>query len=99
MKLEIKIEKNVPMPARMEATLQYPFLASLEVGDSMLLPSKKVADRIQSAIYNYSKTFENGKFSSSIRKAEGNDFRVWKTLKRVQHNTVKIPANTSRFAI
>ena len=92
--VKITIEKNIAMPERhtMKSKTKYAFIADLEVGDSFVVPNKKIAGRITAAMYNYSVENEENKNGSSIRQQTDGTYRVWKTAKRLYKtaNAVKL---------
>jgi len=92
--IEITIEKNIAIPERhtTKNKTKYAFIADLEIGDSFVVPNKKIADRITAAMYNYSVENEENKNGSSIRQQTDGTYRVWKTAKRPYKNakTVKL---------
>lgn len=92
--VKITIEKNIAIPERhtMKNATKYAFIADLEVGDSFVVPNKKIAARITAAMYFYSREKEENKNGSSIRQQTDGTYRVWKTAKRSYKtaNTVKL---------
>jgi hypothetical protein len=73
MKLISKIDKDVPMPAKMADTLVWGF-DQLDVGDSFELPSD-LQDRCRSASGSYSRQHPGIRFA--IRK-ESDHYRCWR---------------------
>ena len=67
------IDKGVPVPERINHVkgVWAPVLAAMEVGDSVVVASRKESDRLLSAI-------RNAGFKNCVRKQDDGTFRVWK---------------------
>lgn len=69
--MNLKIDKGIQIPESRKLSIWKPFVARMEHGDSVLMDSKKMADRLAAAIRKYG-------FKCRIRKQPGSKYRVWK---------------------
>lgn len=77
--MEIKIEKNIPIPV---TEIKYPF-DKMDVGDSFFIPEndKKVRLKIQCAVRSYFNIYKKKTKATMkiISKSLENGVRVWRT--------------------
>jgi len=86
--MNFTIEKNIALPERHKT--KYSFLADLKVGDSFIVPNKKIAQRVTQAIHHYSLEYEENKNGSALRQQTDGTYRIWKTVKRPYKATKNI---------
>lgn len=78
--MNIKIEKNIPIPKRINALRFYPFLRDMEVGDSFLTEfeySRANMTKVSNRLRNFARKSNDCKdWKFTTRKWEENKMRV-----------------------